>query len=175
MFVRSYNFNSWFIQKGIVLCLNSCLTLWFYHELYVHIYSMLHSCTPASLSNILLTNSQIYDYKYRYVCNIWFNCCCKSYLCTGTLPTPILSHMYTTLATFYFFPVWAVCHATQDLTLRKIAIWLTKIAKNLTFFSKKLPLVIFWKKLKFLAFFFEKMSSFWQLFVSQMAIFRRVR
>ena len=31
------------------------------------------------------------------------------------------------------------------------------------------------KKRKFLAIFFEKMSSFWQFFESQMAIFRRVR
>ena len=33
----------------------------------------------------------------------------------------------------------------------------------------------FWKKWKFLAIFFEKMSSFWQFFDSQIAIFRRVR
>ena len=50
-----------------------------------------------------------------------------------------------------------------------------KIAKNFHFFSKKLPLVIFLKKKFFLAIFFEKMSSFWQYFDSQMAIFRRVR
>ena len=48
-----------------------------------------------------------------------------------------------------------------------------KIAKNLTFVPKKM-LKTFWKKLKFLAIFWEKMSSFWQFFHSQMAIFRRV-
>ena len=31
------------------------------------------------------------------------------------------------------------------------------------------------KNVKFLAIFFEKMSSFWQFFVSQMAIFLKVR
>ena len=96
-----------------------------------------------------------------------------------------------------------------NLTLRKIALWVSKtchffqkncqkllffakklpdcqkIAKNLTFFSKKLPkIVIFFKKIasgnllekiQFMAFFSKKMSSFWQFFDSQMAIFRRVR
>ena len=59
-----------------------------------------------------------------------------------------------------------------------------KLPKNLAFFqklpkivimSKKWPLQFFGKKWKFLAIFFEKMSSFWQFFDSQMAIFRRVR
>ena len=38
-----------------------------------------------------------------------------------------------------------------------------------------MPLVIFLKKLKFLAIFWKKMSRFCQFFDSQMAIFRRVR
>ena len=75
------------------------------------------------------------------------------------------------------------CH----LTLQKIAIWLSKkcqkldiffqkIAKNFLFFFKKIANGnFFWKKWKFLAIFLEKMSSFWQFFDSQMAIFRRVR
>ena len=42
-------------------------------------------------------------------------------------------------------------------------------------FQKNCQWQFFWKKLKFLAIFCEKMSSFWQFFDSQMAIFRRVR
>ena len=56
-----------------------------------------------------------------------------------------------------------------------------KIAKNLTFFSKKLTkIVIFFNignfvdKWQFLSIFLKKKSSFWQFFDSQMAIFRRV-
>ena len=49
---------------------------------------------------------------------------------------------------------------------------MSKNAKNLTIFSKKLTkIVIFFNKIAI----FEKMLSFWHFFDSQMAIFRRVR
>ena len=61
-----------------------------------------------------------------------------------------------------------------NLTLRKIAIWLSKNCQRLDIFSKKLTkFVIFVNKI--FVNLFEKMSSFWQFFDSQMAIFRRVR
>ena len=59
----------------------------------------------------------------------------------------------------------SVAQPDGHLTLWKIAIWLSKIAKNLTFFSKKLTkIVIFFNKIanNFCQFIFEKMSSFWQ-------------
>ena len=62
----------------------------------------------------------------------------------------------------------------SHLTLRKIAIWLWKNCPKLDIFSKFFG-ILKKKKRKFLAIFLEKMSSFWQFFDSQMAIFRRVR
>ena len=81
-------------------------------------------------------------------------------------------------------------HQTAHLTLRKIAIWMSKNFPKLDIFFKKYHFFkkitignfvekmtifvnFFWKNVKFLAFFW-KMSSFWQFFDSQMAIFRRV-
>ena len=66
-------------------------------------------------------------------------------------------------------------HATQSyprLTLRKIAIWISKNCQKLDIFFKKIAknFHFFLKKLTL-----EIMSSFWQFFDSQMAIFRRVR
>ena len=50
-----------------------------------------------------------------------------------------------------------------------------KIAKNLIFFQKNCQWQFFGKKWKLLIILFEKISSFWQFFDSQMAIFRRGR
>ena len=64
---------------------------------------------------------------------------------------------------------------SQVLTLRKIAIWLSKNCQKLDIFSKKISKnLIFFKKLP-LAIFLKKMSCFWQFLDIQMAIFRRVR
>ena len=66
---------------------------------------------------------------------------------------------------FYPINVWLFHEIPGHLTLRKIAIWLSKNCQK----------TFFWKKWKFLAILLKKMSSFWQFFDSQMAIFRRVR
>ena len=86
--------------------------------------------------------------------------------------------------------LWFQLNYLSNLTLRKIAIWLSKtwlffflnwqklsfffnkiaIGKKLSFFSTKLPVANY----NFLSIFLKKMSSFWQFFDSQMAIFRRV-
>ena len=63
-----------------------------------------------------------------------------------------------------------------DLTLRKIAIWMyKKIAKNLTFFQKKLPKIVIFFKKNCQWHFFWKNANFWQFFDIQMAIFLKVR
>ena len=71
---------------------------------------------------------------------------------------------------------------SYNLTLRKIAIWLSIncpkldiFSKNFHFFQKNWQWQFFWKNMKIFGNFFEKMSTFWQIFDSQMVIFRRVR
>ena len=88
------------------------------------------------------------------------------------------------------------CGADPDLTLRKVAIWMSKNSKKnwknvqkncqkLSFFSKNCQKLSFFfqkiangnfleKKDNFWQFFEKKCQRFWQFFDSQMTIFRRV-
>ena len=72
------------------------------------------------------------------------------------------------------------------MTLWKISMLMSKIAKKLRFFSKKLTKIVIFlnkiaignfveKNVNFCQFFWKKCQSFGQFFDSQMAIFRRVR
>ena len=117
--------------------------------------------------------------------NIWTNFWIKLLLCLEIkikILTSVRSKRYLSEIVTRVFQVES---RDLHLTLRKIAIWLSKnclkkshffkkIAKNFRFFQKNCQWQFFWKKWKFLAIFFEKMSSFWQFFDSQMAIFRKV-
>ena len=58
----------------------------------------------------------------------------------------------------------------MDLTLRKIAIWLSKNCQKLDIFFKKIV-----KNCHFLSIFLKKCQDIWQFFDIQLAIFRRFR
>ena len=78
---------------------------------------------------------------------------------------------------------WTICLSSGNLTLWKIAIWLSKNCQKLDIFSKKFARnfhffqkngnFFFLKEENFWQFFWKN-ENFWLFFDSQMAIFRRV-
>ena len=66
----------------------------------------------------------------------------------------------------------SVVASDMELPLRKIAIWLSKIAKNLTFFQKKMPkFLLIFKKINFFLKKIKNFGNFFFLNVKFLAIF----